>query len=166
MEVVRPHVGLGVHQDVPGRAAGGQLLQDEAVADVLRAGIELAVGEGPGAALPELDVGPRVQASRAEEGFHIALPLLHRAAPLQQDGAQPRLGQHQGGEEPRGPGAHHHGRHRRRRQGRRRRVRRGLCGPADLPAPGSAENSGLLLDRDLHRVDQADFFPGVHTAAE
>lgn len=98
--------------------------------------------------------------------FHIRLPSLHRAAPLQQDGAQPRLGQHQGGEEPRGPGAHHHGRHRRRRQGRRRRVRRGLCGPADLPAPGSAENSGLLLDRDLHRVDQADFFPGVHTAAE
>ena len=41
-----------------------------------------------------------------------------------------------------------------------------LCGPADLPAPGSTENSGLLLDRDLHRVDQADFFPGVHTAAE
>ena len=98
VEIVCAHVGLGVDEDVPGRAAGHQLLQNEAVADVLGAGVQLAVGEGPGAALAELDIGGQVQRSRGPEPLHIGPALFHAPAPLQQDGPQTGPGQHQRGE--------------------------------------------------------------------
>ena len=39
MEHIRTHMGLGVHEDALRRAAGNQLLQDEAMARILGAGV-------------------------------------------------------------------------------------------------------------------------------
>ena len=166
MEKVRAHVGLGVDENVLRRAAGHQRLQNEAVAEVLGAGVQLAVGEGAGAALAELDIGGQVQLSCGPEPLHVRLPLFHRAAPLQQDGPLAGPGQHQSGEESGGPGPRHHGRDRRRRQGSGGRVDRLGDGPADLPAPDPAEHRRLILYGDLHRIDQADLLPGVHAAPQ
>ena len=57
VEVVGAHMGTGVPEDALRRAVGHQLSQDEAVAGVPGAGIQLAIGEGPSAPLAELDVG-------------------------------------------------------------------------------------------------------------
>ena len=81
-------------------------------------------------------------------------------------GRCPALVLAQGGEEAGGAGAHHHRRDLRGRHGGRRRVCRGRLDPADLPAAAAAERGGLLFQRDLHGVDQADLLPGVHAAAE
>ena len=83
VEIIGAHMGLGVHQNVLRGAVLHQLLQDKAVADVLGAGIELAVGKGTGAALAELDVGDEVQHTCGPEPLHVLRPLLHAAAPLQ-----------------------------------------------------------------------------------
>ena len=47
------------------------------MAHILRAGVELAVGEGPRAALAELDIGALVQRARRPEAFDIAAALLN-----------------------------------------------------------------------------------------
>ena len=166
VEVVRPHVGLGVHQDVPGGTAGGQFLQDKAVTNVPGAGIELPVREGSGPALPELDVGAGVQAPGAEELLHILLPLLHRAAPLQQDGLLPGPGQDQRGKEPRGARSHHDGADGGRRHGGGRGV--GLRrGPAAHPlVPAAAEHRRLALYLRRRGADPLDTLPGVDAAAQ
>ena len=44
--------------------------QHEGDAPVVRAGAELAVGEGPGPALAALDVGLRVEGPAGAEGLH------------------------------------------------------------------------------------------------
>ena len=108
VEIVGADVGLGVDENVLRGTVGHQRLQNEAVADVLRPGVQLAVGERPGAALTELDVAGEVQLPRGPEAVHVRLPPLHGTAPLQQNGPQARTGQHQGSEQARRPRAHHH----------------------------------------------------------
>ena len=75
-------------------AAGDQLLQNEAVADVPGTGVEFSVGEGAGTALTELDIAGGVQHAGLPKPLHIGGPVLHTAAPLQQDGPETRAGQH------------------------------------------------------------------------
>ncbi len=166
VEVIRAHMGLGVNEDVPRRAAGSQALQDEAVAEVLGAGRQLPVGEGPGPALAELDVGLRVQGPGGPEPLHVRPAGLHRAAPLQEDGPLARLRQRQGGEEPRGARARHHRRNLRRRQGLRQAVGRSRLPAADFPAPAAAEDGGLVFHQDRQGIRQGRVLPGVHAAAQ
>lgn len=103
VEVVRAHMGLGVNENVLRRAAGGQLLQNEAVAGVPGAGVELSVGKGAGAPLSKLHVGPGIQHAGAPEVLHIRRSMLHASSPFQHNGPQTRPGQHQSGEQPRRP---------------------------------------------------------------
>ena len=164
VEVVGAHVGLGVDENVLRGAAGHQLLQYKTVAQVLGAGVELAVGKGAGAALAELDIGGQIQLPCAPKAFHVLLSLFHAPAPLQQDGPQARLSQHQGGEEPTRPGAHHHRRHRRSGQ---RLGRRPDPGRVDADMGRSAAEDGCLA-ADLRQggADEKDPLPGVNGPAQ
>ena len=82
MEHIRTHMGLGVHENALRRAAGNQLLQDEAMAQILGAGVQLSVGKSPGAALAKLHIGVGKKGPTGPKIFHILLPLLHGLAPL------------------------------------------------------------------------------------
>ena len=165
-EIVRAYMGLGVGQDLLRRAAGGQRLQDEAVAGVLGAGVQLAVGKGPGAAFPELDVAAGVQLPGGPEPLHIGPALLHGPAPLQQDGPQAGPGQHQGGEQSGRSRAHHHWWMLRRRRRRRQEVAGPPDQPGDLFAAAAAQDRRLVLDLRLYGVDHRHFLPGVDAAAQ
>ena len=161
-QVVRAHVGLGVPEDGWRRAVGRQGLQNEPVAHVPGAGVQLAVGEGPRAPLAELDVGRGVQPAGGPEPLHVRLPPLHVPPLLQQDGRRAAPGQGQGAEEATGPRAHHHG-----------------------PGPGSGDGGGQPVDllrrreyppvppdlvrvfhRRLEGVDEPHPLPGVNSSAE
>ena len=122
--------------------------------------------KAPAPPLPELDVGGQVQLSRGPEPLHVRRPLLHRAAPLQQDGPLARQGQHQGGEEAGGAGSGDDGRELRRGPCLRRRVDRTGHRPAHMAAAAAAEDGGLVRDGRLRGVHQPDILPGVHTAAD
>ena len=138
-------MGLGVHQNILRSAAGDQLLQNEAVADVPGAGVELAVGKGTGAALPELNVGGEVQLPGGPEALHVLRPALHAPSTLQQDGTQPRPGQYQGGKEARGARAHHHRRNILGRQRGREQIAGGALDPGDFFAAAALEHGGLIF---------------------
>ena len=86
VEIVRSHMGLGFDEDVGRRTTGDQLLQDEAVAEVLGAGRQLAIGKGSGSALAKLDVAGRVQLAGGPEALHIGLAGLYGTAPFQENG--------------------------------------------------------------------------------
>ena len=94
---VGAHVGLGVGEDALRCAAGDQLLQDPAVAQIPGAGVQLPVGKSAGAALTELHIGLRQQLAALPEALHVPLPLLHGLPPLQQNGAQTGVCQKKGG---------------------------------------------------------------------
>lgn len=64
-EHIGPHMGLGVIEDLLLGAALDQLLQDPMIPGVVGAGVQLSVGEGPGAALSELHIAPGVQTGRS-----------------------------------------------------------------------------------------------------
>lgn len=57
----------------------------------------------PGAPFAELDVRSGVQYACGAKSLHVPLPGVHVSAPLQQQGAQPRPRQGQGGEQARRP---------------------------------------------------------------
>ena len=88
-------VGVG---DVLRRAMFDKGIKDMADAGVADAGGQLAVGEGPGAALAKLDVGGAGELPRPPEVLHIGGALVHVPAPFQHHGPQPGPGQGQGGE--------------------------------------------------------------------
>ena len=83
MQIVGAHMGLGVNENVLRCSTGYQLLQNEAVADILGSCVQLAVGESAGAALAELDVGALIQLAGGPEMFHVGLSVLDFSAPLQ-----------------------------------------------------------------------------------
>ena len=107
VEHIRAHMGLGIGENILRRTAAHQCLHDKAVAQILRAGVQLAVGKRARAALAELDVALRVQQAGAPEAGHVLLALLHRLPPLQQDGPCAAPGQHQRGEQTCRACAHH-----------------------------------------------------------
>ena len=55
-QYVSTHMGLGIVEDILPGSGLHELLQNPADSGVVDSGIELAVGEGTGAALAELDV--------------------------------------------------------------------------------------------------------------
>ena len=158
-------MGLGVDQNVLRRSVGHQGLQNEAVADVFCAGVQLTVGKGPGAALAELDVAGGVQLPRGPEAVHVRFPPLHRTAPLQQDGPQARPGQHQGGKQPSGSGTHYHRRDGRGGQGSGQQITRRPLHAGDLFMT-ALQNVGLVFHIGLHGVYHGHALPGVHAAAQ
>ena len=165
VELVCAGVGVGVNKDALRHAALHQLPQNPPVAQVPGAGVQLPVGEGPGAPLAELDVGGEVQHPGAPEVLHILLPLLHGLSPLQEDGPGPGLGQNQGAEQPCRPGPHHHG-GKLRREDAPRRVITLADHRRDPPALGPAQELSLVFHSHLDRVDQRNALPGVHRAPD
>ena len=87
-EHVGAEVGLGVVGDGGLGAVLYEGIEDEGDARVVGAGAELAVGEGAGAALAELDVGLGVKAPAGAEGGYGALALLHAGTAFEDDGPE------------------------------------------------------------------------------
>ena len=114
-EHVRADVGLGVISNVLRRAVRRELREHEADARVVRAGVELAVGEGARAAFAELHVALGVErAARAKRGdLRAARPRVRPA--LEHDGPCARAREQQRGKHPRRAEAHDHGARLRRR---------------------------------------------------
>ena len=85
MEIVGTNMGFCVIEDFLWRTAADQLLQNKAVPEILSAGVQLAVGKGPGAALSELYVRFRVQNAGFPERIDTFLSLFCRFAALQNE---------------------------------------------------------------------------------
>lgn len=151
-EHVRADVGLGVISNVLRRAVRRKLREHEADARVVRAGVELAVGEGARAALAELHVALGVErAARAKRGdLRAARPGVRPA--LEHDGSCTRARKQERGKHPRRAEAHDHG-----ARLRRRDVRdgiglfvgdRGAAAAADelllVPAHGHADGVDIV----------------------
>src|SRR6185369_9623431 len=129
---------------------------------VLDLAVELAVGEGAGAAFAELDVGIRVQLALAPQAPGVLGPLAHGLAAFEDDRAKAHLGQDQTGKQAAGAGT----------DDDRPRLEVGR-GPGDELVAGvrrrldvgiartAAEHGGLVANLDVERVDQRDcrFFP-------
>ena len=160
------HMGLGVIEDVLPGAAFDELLQDPADSGIVDAGVQLAVGEGPRAALAELDIASWIQLSGGEKVFNLGIAAGGVLAPFQHQGPKPRPGQDQGSEHARGAEAHHH-----------RALGRGHIAFGDLIigngghrsplAAGLADQLLLIaIDHHIDGVDDLDIrlFPGVHAA--
>ena len=158
-------MGLGIHQNGRRRAAGYQLFQNKAVAGILGAGVQFAVGEGTGAALAKLDVGLGIQRAVGPEPFHIRRPLLGGLTALKENGAQTCVGEHQRGEETGGPGTHHHGGDIFRGAGSGEAVELRRVAAYALVA-AAAQHLGFIFDLRGHGVDEKQLFPGVHGAAQ
>ena len=97
-EHVRADVRLGVVKDLLLRAVLVKLPQHPGDAPVVRAGVELAVGKGPGAALAELDVVLLVQLAAGAEALDRRKTGIDVAAALEHDRPRPRVSEQQGGE--------------------------------------------------------------------
>ena len=157
-------MGLGIVEDGFGCAAGNQLLKNKAVAHILRACVQLAVGESTCAALTELDIALRVQRAVTPKARHRLAALLHRLATLQHNGAQAALCQHQRGEEAAGAHAHHH----------RGNIAGSGCGQVVFLGfvyrhplvAAAAQHLIFVLHRHRHRVDELQALAGVNGAAE
>ena len=108
-EDVSAHMGTEGMGDVLRCAHFNEGVQHGADAGIMGTGGQLAVREGACAALAELDVGGGVQLTGAPELLHFLRPLLHRCAPLQDDGGDAVPSQIQGGKQTGWPHAHHHG---------------------------------------------------------
>jgi hypothetical protein len=78
------------------------------VLGVLDLAVELAVGEGAGAAFAELHVGFGVEGVLAPQAPGVLGALAHGLAALEHDGPEAHLGQHQRGEDAAGAEADDH----------------------------------------------------------
>ena len=108
-QYVGPNVGFGVQQDVVPGAGLVKLLQDPANAGITDAGIQFAVGESAGAALPKLDVAGGIQPAGFPKGFHFAPAGFSVLAPFQHNGPEAGFRQHQRGKYAAGAEPGHHG---------------------------------------------------------
>ena len=166
-EPVRAEVRLGLVDDRGLAVAVGQDLEDlEHVGAGVPAG-ELAVAEGAGAPLAEQVVALGVEHAAAVEPADVGDPILHVAAPLEDQGREPLEGQHVAGEEPGRPGADDH-------RAMFERVRAGL-GPVEPlglepldPRARGLQRGPVAGDVDLGRVDEVEVVvpPGVEALAQ
>ena len=134
--------------------------------EVLGAGVELAVGKGPGAALSELNVAGEVQLSGGPEALHIGSAVLHAAAPLQQNGPCACSCQYQRGKQARRSRTYHHRRYFRRGHRLRELIDRPGGRLGNVLVPAAAEHGSFVRRLNLHGVDHADALTGVDAAAE
>ena len=96
-ENIRADMGLCVIEYALRRAVAHELFEHPADALVPDAGVQLAVGKGTRSALAELHVALGVESAARAEGLH-RFPAAFRVLPaLEDDGPQPRLGQHKCG---------------------------------------------------------------------
>ena len=158
-------MGLGIHQNGFRSAAGNQCFQNEAMAGITGAGIQLSVRKGACAALAELDIGFRTEQPRLPESGYIGAALLHRQAPLQKNGMQTAFGQHQSGKQPGGSRPDHHGGRVRRRERGGQRIH-GRRIHTDGAALAAAQNRLFIPDPDRHGVYQTQRRAGIHCPAE
>ncbi len=150
---IRSDVGLGVIEDLLLRARADELLQHPPAALVFRAGVQLSVGKGSGAALAELYVRFRVERAAVPEGLHLFPALRRGLAAFQNDRAQSRHGKHQCREHPRRAEA---GDDRPFFALRVRHVIAVRLFPRDLRTAAAAQNGALpAAERHVDRVDPA-----------
>ena len=135
------------------------------MADVLRAGVELAVGKRARAALAELDVRAHVQLARCPEALDIAPSPLDAFAALEQDGPRAAAGEHQRREQSRRARADHHGAHGGRGDHRRQLVKGGRV-DADAFVSRAAQHSFLVLERGGNGINKRHAIARVDAAAE
>ena len=107
-QYVGTHMGLGIIENFRVGACGGKLREHPLPPGILRAGVELPVGEGTGAALAKLHVALWIQLAGFEEFFHHLVPRLGVVAALKYNRTEPGFGQHQRGKHAAGAKAHHH----------------------------------------------------------
>ena len=105
---VRPHMGLGIKEDVLPCPGGYHLLQNPADSFVVHPGVQLSIGEGAGAPLSELHVASFVQLPLPEEGLHLFMAGGSILSPLQHQRLQSCQSQHQSGKHSGRAEAHHH----------------------------------------------------------
>ena len=155
-------VGLVLVQNVLRGSCAHQGTEYGGDTGIVGAGGQLTVGEGACPSLTKLDVGGWVQHAGGPEPLYISGPLLHRAAPLQDDGGQTVPGQKEGGKQPGGAHTDHH-----RRQGRGsphgwENIGGALVqGDVSVPAPG--HDLAFVGHGHIHSADVVDvvLFPGV-----
>ena len=165
---VGAHMGLCVVEDVLPGPCFHELLQDPADPGVADAGVQLAVGEGPRAALTELDIAPGVQNAGLEEFLHLLMPGSRVLSPFQHQGLPARHGQNQGREHPRRAEADDHRPFFRAESGLRRPVpvrRRHGC-PFAAAFPENFLFAAFY--GNVNGIDDSDvrLLPGVHTAPD
>ncbi len=138
------------------RGAGFDELGEEfagEVAGILDAGIELAVGEGAGTALAELDVGFGVEDAAAPEGPGVFGALADGLAALEDEWPKTHLGEGEGGHQATGAGADDDGAAARGGNVDGEAVA-GVGGGAE--AGEARENGGLVAEGDVDGVDEVD----------
>ena len=114
---IRSDMGFCVIANLRRGAVTGKLVQNPPIAEIVGIGVQLAVGKGSRAALAELHIVFRVQRTAGAEQIHRFLPGIHIAAPLQNNGSCPGIGQHQGRKHARRAESHNHRALRQRRLG-------------------------------------------------
>ena len=174
-QLERPDVRPVDPEDLLRRAGRHEVGQDLAaeMAGIAHLAVELAVGEGPGAAFAELHVRLRVEDPLAPEAEGVDGALADLLAALENDRAEAHLGESQRGKEAARPGADDH-RPRSGEAGRRLgdEAIGGVRSRQNVPVVGEAPQelrlAGARSERDIEGVDQADRLPlaGVDAALE
>ena len=148
-------VGFAAGQDLFGGAGLDKRGEQFAgqVAGIFYAAVELAVGEGAGATLTELDVGFGVEDGSAPQAPGVLGAFADQLAAFKDEGTEAHFGEGKGGEKTAGTGADDHW-----AGGRggdvdwravacfRRWPKRGVAG----------EDGGFIPNADVERVNQAD----------
>ena len=107
-------MGFCVDENIFTRTEADEFLQNEAVARIFRAGVELAVGKRACAALAELDIGGRVERTGRPEALHVALALFDTLSAFEQNRPCAAAGEDERAEQTARSRADDNGTHRRR----------------------------------------------------
>ena len=158
------HMGLGVKEDVLSCACRHHLLQHPADPGIVDTGIQLAVGEGSGAAFTKLDIGLRIQRPSLPELPHLFVTGCRVITPFQHQGPESGLGQDQCSEHACRSKSHHHRSVFRFCFGSGRLVVADGCDRCPLAATGFQYFVFVAVHRHIHGVDDLDIrlFPGIH----
>ena len=90
------HMGLGIVEDILPGTGFDELLQDPADPWIVDTGVQLAVGEGTGTTLAELNIASCIQLTGFKELLHLFMAALGILAPLQDQRLQARHRQNEG----------------------------------------------------------------------